>query len=137
MSSEDRNESDENDLFSGRGAPALMSTKEPAIRMLKERYSESFALTQGHRNAQVHLFLIKLGMWALVWTFTPRDLEKRLDEKEKNFGIAETLPIIEAAISGKDPAMQEKLDKAISRSLERIESKLSEIKGQRPNSHNS
>ena len=34
-------------LLSDRGFPALMSLKEPALRMLKERYSESFAMTKG------------------------------------------------------------------------------------------
>jgi hypothetical protein len=64
----------EDSLFSGRGSPALMSLKEPALRMLRERYAESFAVTSGKDN-QIHLFLVKLSLWGLVRTFVPRDID--------------------------------------------------------------
>jgi hypothetical protein len=119
----------EPDLFSGRGTPALMSEKEPAIRLLKERYHESFAITRGAREGQVHLFLIKLGMWALVWTFTMKDANRSSrEQKSGKFGIQDALKIIESAVNGKNVDFLQKLDLAISKALERIRSRIEEIK---------
>ena len=136
MTCEDRNKglARADDLFSGRGPPAFMSEKEPAIRMLRQRYSESFALTQGSMQGQVHLFLIKLGMWALVWTFTGRDTGS-VSETEK-FGIEDALQIIESTFKGESDSLQKKLDKAVSQALERIQSKLDEVKTASSRSHN-
>ncbi len=117
-----KEEKDSFDLFQGREAPALMSLKEPAIRKLKDRYSESFALTKGSKDPQVHLFMIRLGMWALVWTFTPRDTVTS-DSREK-FGITEALTIIESALDGNNQTMLQKLDTAVAKAEERIRSKL-------------
>lgn len=118
----------QNDPFAGRGAPALMSTKEPAIRMLKERYSESFAITQGAREGQVHLFLIKLGMWALVWTFTAKDIiAEPSSSVEVKFDIQDALTTIESALSGGDVDFQQKLDHAVSKALQRIRSKIDDV----------
>ena len=118
----------QNDLFAGRGAPALMSTKEPAIRMLKERYSESFAITQGAREGQVHLFLIKLGMWALVWTFTAKDVStESRPSVEVKFDIQDALKAIESALSGGNLDFQQKLDHAVSNALQRIRSKIDDV----------
>ncbi len=120
--------SNDDDLFSGRGAPALMSVKEAAIRMLKERYSESFALTKGSREGQVHLFLVKLGMWALVLTFTPRDLRIQPEAQNIEFGMTGVLNLIELALNGKDEALREKLDRGVQRALERIQMKIERFK---------
>jgi hypothetical protein len=122
------NENDDS-LISGRGAPALMSPKEPAIRMLRDRYSESFALTQGQREGQVHLFLIKLGMWALVWTFTPKDFlsERALSSDEKKFGMKEVLKLIESAMNGTNSVFEQKLDDSVSKALERMRFKISRL----------
>lgn len=112
------------DIFAGRGSPALMSVKEPAIRLLKERYSESFAVVPGLNKTQIHLFLVKLGMWSLVWTFTPRDIGK---EEETNpvpaFGISQVLAMIEEAMKGKDPALLEKVNKSVDAAIARIRSR--------------
>lgn len=107
-----------------------MSMKEPAIRMLKERYSESFALTVGPQKKQIHLFLIKLGLWSLVWTFASKNNNTTLvsDGKEATFGIDEALLIIESAMKGENQEMQRKLDDSVSRALERMKSKLNQIK---------
>lgn len=115
------------DLLSGRGTPALMSLKEPALRMLKERYSESFALTQGIKQSQIHLFMIKTGMWALVWTFTPKDSPEPSIDRGK-FGLDEALHVIEEAMLGKNKGMLEKLDRGVSNALERIRVKTNEFK---------
>lgn len=119
----------DDELFSGRGSPAFMSSKEPAIRLLKERYSESFAFTFGTREKQVHLFLIKLGLWSLVLTFTPRDLEY-IDAKTEKIEIDDALRIIEDSLSGRNPAMTERLDASVKKSLERIKKRLDEFKKQ-------
>jgi hypothetical protein len=118
------------DLFSGRGAPALMSTKEPAIRMMKERYAESFAITRGSRQGQVHLFLIKHGMWALVWTFTSNDVNpgESISLGKEKFEVQDALRIIESAMRGERLNIQQKLDLAVSSAQERIRSKLDDMK---------
>ncbi len=136
MTCEDRDKglAKADDLFSGRGPPALMSEKEPAIRMLRQRYSVSFALAQGSRQGQVHLFLIELGMWALVWTFTRRDTGS-VPETEK-FGMEEALQILESTFKGENDSLQKKLDKAVSQALERIQSKLDEVRTASSRSHN-
>ena len=106
------------DLLFGRGAPALMSDKEPAIHGLRKRYSESFAITKGN-GQRIHLFLIKFGMWSLVWTFTPRD-----------FGLAsatatveQTLELLDDTMIGKNSAFLSRLDRAVANSKRRIENK--------------
>ena len=118
----DKEQSD--DIFAGRGAPAFMSTKEKAIQLLREKYSESFAFTVGSPGKQVHLFLIKLGLWSLVTTLTPRDLAK--DSKEIELGDA--LQVVEDALSGKKSELAERLDRCVELSLERIKTRLDEFK---------
>ncbi|MCL5067600.1 MAG: hypothetical protein M1368_04525 [Thaumarchaeota archaeon] len=111
------------DPFSGRGSPAFMSLKEPAIRMLRERYAETFALTVGRRQAQIHLFLVKLGMWALVFTFAPQNYKG----SSSGFGISQVLEIIELAMSGKDNALKSILDSSVESALARLRSEASEF----------
>jgi hypothetical protein len=97
-----------------------MSFRELAIDLLQERYSETFVLTTGARPHQTHLFLIKSGLWALVYTFTPHDFGKKPGEED---GIPNALDAIEKALTGKDPPLQAKLDSAVERAKERIEKK--------------
>jgi hypothetical protein len=136
MTPEDPNKKEVNaeDLFSGRGSPAFMSLKEPAVKMLRQRYSESFAFTEGSRQGQVHLFLIKFGMWALVWTFSPKDRGSRSDSK---FLIGDALQIVESIMKGENISLQERLDKAVSQAQQRIQSKFDELKSASSHSHNS
>ena len=110
-------------LFSGRGSPALMSLKEPALRLLRERYSETFAITRGNEK-QVHLFLIKIGMWSLVWTFTPRDIP----DKQDYIGIDDVLQSIEATLKGGNPEFSGKLDAAVSKAKDRIKKRADEFR---------
>ena len=111
-------------MFEGRGPPALLSLKEPAIRKLNERYSNSFAIAPGKINSQVHLFLVKVGMWALVYTFTPRDTNESLSEERLR--IDSVLRLIEDAMDGRDKNLLERLDKSVSRALSRISVKQSD-----------
>lgn len=111
------------DLFAGRGSPAFMSTKEPAIRILKEKYSESFAITADASKGQTYLFLIKMGLWALVSTFTKRDYKGI----SQSFGVPETLEIIENALRNKDPDMLRRIDGSVRIATQRIQRKISEF----------
>src|SRR5580704_13930987 len=95
-------------LFSGRGSPALMSLKEPALRMLRERYSESFAVTSGKEN-QIHLFLIKFSLWALVRTFVPKDI----DQQASGIRMNDALSLVENALNGSNPELLESLDLSV------------------------
>jgi len=105
------------DLFSGRGSPALLSSKEPAIRLLKEKYSETFAFTEGLKEkGQVHLFLVKYGLWALVYTFTPRDYSA----SEGNSSVRKTLNFVEDVL-GRNTDFSALLDSAVKKAVERIE----------------
>lgn len=117
-SKEDKSSKGSDDLFSGRGAPALMSSKEPAIQGLKERYSESFAFTKGS-GMRVHLFLIKFGLWSLVWTFTPRDLGTSFSE----MSVDDTLGLLENSLEGHDNVFLSKLDSAVLKAKTRIQLK--------------
>ena len=103
-------------LFSGRGYPALISLKEPAIRMLRERYSESFAIIKGAER-QVHLFMVKVGLWSLVWTFTPR----YLNLVSKTMEISDVLEFLEISLRGGTTDFTKKLDTSVARARERIE----------------
>ncbi len=105
-------------LFSGRGAPALISSKEPALHLLRERYSESFAITKGSGD-RVHLFLIKIRMWSLVWTFTSREMGSNAD-------INSVLKYLESA-PARNPQFMEKLDASVSKAKKRIEAKANEF----------
>jgi hypothetical protein len=118
---ESRNDGEENlaDLFSGRAKPALLSTKEPALRLLKERYSETFAITPGVREEFSHLFLIKFGLWGLVKTFTPTDLRKL----KEGSTVDKALLLIRGAMEGKDDSLLAELDRSVKNALERIRAK--------------
>lgn len=110
------------DMFAGRGSPALMSPNEPAIHYLRDRYSESFALVPGLKQNQVHLFLIRIGLWALVWTFSPKDFTKgeNTEDTPHTFSISLILDKIVEARDGKNNALLEKLDRGVKSAQERI-----------------
>ncbi|HZW55011.1 MAG TPA: hypothetical protein VFF30_01850 [Nitrososphaerales archaeon] len=112
----------EDPLLSGRGSPAFMSPSDPALRLLKNRYSESFALTNGGDH-RVHLFLIKVGMWALTWTF----VFKPISDEDKLGQIRAALAKIEDALSGHDPLFLEKLDGAVSNARQRIKKRANQF----------
>ncbi|MDG6906158.1 MAG: hypothetical protein JRN20_10280 [Nitrososphaerota archaeon] len=109
--------SKDNLLFSGHGSPALMSLSEPAFELLHERYHETFAITH-NRQDQVHLFLIKVGLWSLVWTFTPRDFGS--DKIE----ISDVLERLEVIMKSDNREFLSKLDAAVSGASERIKKKI-------------
>jgi hypothetical protein len=113
-------------MLSGKSSPALLSLKEPSIRMLKERFSETFAITRGKNGNQIHLFIIKAGMWALVWTFTPREFSDSGDISAE-FGLGPVLVLIEDALSGRNERMLQKIDRAVHNALERISAKIDEF----------
>ncbi|MGI0090970.1 MAG: hypothetical protein ACREBS_04610 [Nitrososphaerales archaeon] len=113
---------DDDPMFSGRGSPALMSMKEPSLRLLRERYVESFAITTGSEN-RVHLFLVKIGLWSLVWTFTTK-------HSPVPTSLDSVLKAIEDALSGRDPELLEKLDKSVSDARTRIRNKAQEFGSQ-------
>ena len=100
--------------LSGFGAPALMSLKEPAIRLLKERYSESFAFTKG-TDKRIHVFLIRIGLWALVYTFTPKDISR------SNLDMADALTLVEDSLVGRNDLFKERLDTAIRNATSRLQ----------------
>ena len=97
-----------------------MSTKEPAIRFLKERYDETFALTYGSEG-RIHLFLIKVGLWSLVYTFVFKNVAKSEQ-------IPMALDRISIALDGRDKEFATKLDKAVFEAKKRIEEKISRFK---------
>jgi hypothetical protein len=100
-------------FFSGYAPAAYMSLKEPAIRLLRERYGETFALTKG-TGERIHLFMIKIGLWSLVYTFTPRDL--RLE------GIEGALYLLEKSLIS-ESVLRRKLDESVRKAKERIKDK--------------
>jgi len=122
MSSGNDVRKNDDSLFSGRGSPALMSLKEPALRMLRERYTESFAVTSGKEN-QIHLFLIKLSLWALVRTFVPKDI----DQSAKSIRIGDVLSLIENALNGSNAELLGSLDTSVSKARSRITAKAQEF----------
>ena len=101
-------------LFSGTGAPAFMSPSEPAINLLKERYKESFAFVNGTEH-RVHLFLIKVGLWSLVWTF----VFKEIPQEDRYVMLRASLDQTYAALMGKEPTFLEDLDDAVKNAVER------------------
>jgi hypothetical protein len=109
-------------FFSDRGSPALMSLKEPALRLLRERYSETFAITVNREKKQVHLFLIKFGLWSLVRTFVPKDLVSEEIE------ISGVLGLLENALNESDSgkSLLVSLDNSVKAAKERILSKAQE-----------
>ena len=98
-----------------------MSPKEEAIRLLKARYSESFAITINMEKGQAYLFLVKLGLWSLVATFTKRDLPAGSE-----FGLSSVLHRIESAMRERD-SLQERLDSSVEKSLGRIKKKMEDF----------
>ncbi|MHB8568137.1 MAG: hypothetical protein ACYC7D_12030 [Nitrososphaerales archaeon] len=112
----------ENEVLLGRGSPALMSPKEPAIKLLTERYSESFALTFGSER-RVHLFLVKIGLWSLVYTFVFKEAAR----SEKSGTMLKALFAIKRALSGEDQNLANKLDKSVEAARVRIKEKVAKF----------
>jgi hypothetical protein len=110
-------------LFSGRGSPALLSLKEPALRLLHERYSETFAITQNREKKQIHLFLIKHSLWALVRTFVPKDISS------DGITVPDVLDLIESALKGSAESglLLSSLDASVEKARSRLESKAREF----------
>jgi hypothetical protein len=106
-------------VFGGRGSPALMSLKVPALRLLRARYSETFAISRGTQS-RVHLFLVKVGLWSLVWTFSSRDVQT----VEKRMETEDVLRLIEKSLSGENAMFLEKLDASVARATKRIEDRV-------------
>lgn len=113
-----RESSQDDSLFSGRGAPAFMSPKEPAIRLLRERYSESFAVVPG-TGQRIHLFLVKVGLWALVRTFVPKDMGRA----GETITLEDSLVLIENTLTEKNPELLESLDASVAKAKSRIANK--------------
>ena len=111
-------------IFSGYGSPALMSQKEPAIRLLFQTYSESFAFTKGSDD-RVHLFMIKLGLWVLVWTFSSKDFD------ERSSTIATALTLVEKCLTGQNDGFKQRLDKAVVRAQSRLKEKIARFESNR------
>ncbi len=99
-----------------------MSLKEPALRLLRERYSETFAITSSQEK-QIHLFLIKYGLWSLVRTFVPKDFNSEKIE------ISDVLSLIENALNGfeNEKPLLVSLDSTVKAARERISSKAREF----------
>ena len=91
-----------------------MSPSEPAINLLRERYKESFAFVNGTEH-RVHLFLIKVGLWSLVWTF----VFKEIAQENRYAMLRAALDRTHAALTGKEPAFLEDLDNAVKNATER------------------
>jgi hypothetical protein len=102
-------------LFSGRGSPALLSLKEPALRLLRDRYSETFAVTFTRDKKQVHLFLIKYSLWALVRTFVPKDLSSQ------EITVPDVLELIENALNDSENELLRSLDASVERARSRLD----------------
>jgi len=108
-------------LFSGRGSAALLSLKEPALRMLRERYSETFAITFNREKKQIHLFLIKYSLWALVRTFVPKDV------CSVEISVPRVLELIESALTKSDSVLLSSLDSSVEKARLRLVSKAEEF----------
>jgi hypothetical protein len=93
--------------------------EQKTISDLEGEYSENFVLTKGVKPHQAHLFLVKFGLWSLVYTFTTSDFEKG-NEKEL---ISQSLKIIEDALTGRNPKLKARLDFAVSRAKDRVAKK--------------
>jgi hypothetical protein len=116
------NYSSDDPFFSGRGSPALLSLKEPALRMLKDRYSETFAITQNKEKKQVHLFLIKHSLWALVRTFVPKDISA------EEITVHDVLELLENALNSESPLLSS-VDSSVERAKSRLDQKAKEYGG--------
>ena len=65
--------------------------------------------------------MIKVGLWSLVWTFTPRDFGSDTVE------IRQVLDRIEKTLKNGDPELLAKLDAAVAKANERIKNKVDEF----------
>ncbi len=90
-----------------------MSIKERAVALLNERYSERFAFVV--ESEKVHLFLIKMALWALVLTF---------DSEDSNVKLGGAMHIVEEALSGENQEFALKLDAEVQQALTRLNAKI-------------
>ncbi|MEM0121051.1 MAG: hypothetical protein QW514_05335 [Thermoprotei archaeon] len=96
-----------------------MGYTEDALRLLGERYHERFEFVRGVRVGQIHLFLVKGGLWSLAWTFIP----KHFEEFGLNVGIDEAARLVLAWL-GDDGLSGQRLDASINEAIKRVEERL-------------
>jgi hypothetical protein len=93
-----------------------------ALKALRLRFNEEFELVQGTRKTQSHLFLVKRGLWSLVWTFIPKQLEERAAKP----GLKGAAQLIVEALNGGNPEFAKKLEECVASARQRIDEKTSE-----------
>jgi hypothetical protein len=96
-----------------------------AVKALKLRFSEEFEFVKAAQKRPVYLFLVKHGLWSLVWSFIPKQLEE-LSTKRDLEGAAH---LVIGALNGKNPEFARKLEKCVELAKHRIETRVERVAG--------
>jgi hypothetical protein len=103
-------------LFCGFG----LSYVKDALALLQSRYNERFEFVKGVRSTQIHLFLVKGGLWSLAWTFIP----KHFEEAGLSISVDGAARLVLIWLGGDNPDAWRRLDTSIRSAIKRVEEKL-------------
>lgn len=97
-----------------------MSHVKDALALLQSRYNERFEFVKGVRSTQIHLFLVKGGLWSLAWTFIP----KHFEEAGLSISVEGAAELVLIWLGGGNPDSERRLDASIRSAIKRVEEKL-------------
>jgi len=97
-----------------------LSRVEDALALLRSRYNERFEFVEGVRSTQIHLFLVKGGLWSLAWTFIP----KHFEEAGLSIGVDGAARLVLIWLGGGNTDTGRRLDASIRSAIKRVEEKL-------------
>lgn len=89
---------------------------EECLEFLASRYHERFEFVRGVRPGQVHLFLVKNGLWSLAWTFIP----KHFEDEGLGVGVEQAARLVLEWL-GEGSEMGVRLDSSIRAAIARVE----------------
>ncbi len=99
------------------------------LALLEKTFGDKFELAGGTRPNQVYLFLVRRGLWSLVYTFIPKDF-KGASEGDVDM-MTNACMLLYLALNKGDPEFLGKLTKLYLRAKDRIDSKLDSGAGAR------
>lgn len=93
-----------------------MGSLEECVDFLSSKYGERFEFVWGVRHGQIHLFVVKNGLWSLAWTFVP----KHFEEEGLGVGLDEAAALVLRWLGG-GLDMGGRLDASIRAAIRRVE----------------
>lgn len=93
--------------------------KQRVLDQLQRVYGDRFEVLNGPRPGQVNLFLIRHGLWSLVYTFIPKDFQ----DGTSSDMVADACRLIDSALNSRNPEFSQKLTTLYLKAKARIDAR--------------